>query len=138
MVSACREACRSHAATAASLALSSGEKLAITSQLSWSGALYTYAITFKNEGADALHVTVAGVRYNNYAIDLYMEPGEDASFEFQTVDGPEEREAIVARVEMDSSYEAVAQALGKRTPDAARMAVSRALLRLAEEMNRAS
>jgi hypothetical protein len=83
------------AATAASLALSSGEKLSITSQLSWSGTLYTYAITFKNEGAGPLHVTVAGVRYNNYAIDLHMEPGEDSSYEFQTVDGPEEREAMV-------------------------------------------
>jgi RNA polymerase sigma factor (sigma-70 family) len=49
---------------------------------------------------------------------------------------PEEREAIVARVEMDGSYQEVAQALGKPSPDAARMAVSRALLRLAEEMSR--
>lgn len=49
---------------------------------------------------------------------------------------PEEREAIVARVEMDCSYQDVAEALGKPSADAARMAVSRALLRLAEEMNR--
>jgi RNA polymerase sigma-70 factor (ECF subfamily) len=49
---------------------------------------------------------------------------------------PEEREAIVARVEMDCSYQEVAQALDKPSADAARMAVSRALLRLAEEMNR--
>jgi RNA polymerase sigma-70 factor (ECF subfamily) len=49
---------------------------------------------------------------------------------------PEEREAIVARVEMDSSYQDVARALGKPSADAARMAVSRALLRLAEEMSR--
>jgi RNA polymerase sigma-70 factor, ECF subfamily len=49
---------------------------------------------------------------------------------------PEEREAIVARVEMECSYQEVAQALGKPSPDAARMTVSRALLRLAEEMNR--
>lgn len=48
----------------------------------------------------------------------------------------EEREAIVARVEMDGSYQDVAQALGKPSADAARMAVSRALLRLAQEMNR--
>ncbi len=51
---------------------------------------------------------------------------------------PEEREAIVARVEMDGTYEQVAQVLGKPSPDAARMAVSRALLRLAEEMSRGS
>ena len=49
---------------------------------------------------------------------------------------PEEREAIVVRVEMDGTYQEVAQALGKPSSDAARMAVSRALLRLAEEMNR--
>jgi RNA polymerase sigma-70 factor, ECF subfamily len=49
---------------------------------------------------------------------------------------PEEREAIVARVEMDCSYQEVAQALDKPSADAARMAVSRALLRLAQEMNR--
>jgi RNA polymerase sigma-70 factor, ECF subfamily len=48
---------------------------------------------------------------------------------------PEEREAIVARVELDGSYQQVAEALGKSSPDAARMAVSRALLRLAEEMS---
>jgi RNA polymerase sigma factor (sigma-70 family) len=47
----------------------------------------------------------------------------------------EEREAIVARVEMDCSFEEVAQALGKPSADAARMAVSRALLRLAQEMD---
>jgi RNA polymerase sigma-70 factor (ECF subfamily) len=50
---------------------------------------------------------------------------------------PDEREAIIMRVEMDESYGAVARALRKPSPDAARMAVSRALVRLAEEMNRA-
>jgi RNA polymerase sigma-70 factor, ECF subfamily len=49
---------------------------------------------------------------------------------------PEEREAIIARVEMDGSYRDVAVALGKPSADAARMAVSRALLRLAQEMTR--
>jgi len=49
---------------------------------------------------------------------------------------PEEREAIIARVEMDYSYEEIAQALGKPTPDAARKATQRALVRLAEEMKR--
>lgn len=49
---------------------------------------------------------------------------------------PEEREAIITRVEMDETYAAVARALGKPSVDAARMAVSRALLRLAEEMAR--
>jgi RNA polymerase sigma-70 factor, ECF subfamily len=49
---------------------------------------------------------------------------------------PEEREAIVTRIEMDGSYQEVATALGKPSADAARMAVTRALLRLAEEMSR--
>ena len=49
---------------------------------------------------------------------------------------PEDREAIVARVELGKSYEDVAEALGKPSVAAARMAVSRALLRLATEMNR--
>lgn len=47
-----------------------------------------------------------------------------------------DREAIVARVELGGTYEEVAAALGKPTADAARMAVGRALLRLAEAMGR--
>lgn len=47
---------------------------------------------------------------------------------------PEEREAIIGRVEMDYSYEELAQTLGKPTADAARKTAQRALLRLAEEM----
>jgi len=47
---------------------------------------------------------------------------------------PEEREAIIGRVEMDYSYSELAEILGKPTPDAARKAAQRALLRLAEEM----
>ena len=45
-----------------------------------------------------------------------------------------EREAVVLKIEMGYSYERLAAALGKPTPDAARMAVGRALLRLAKEM----
>ena len=47
---------------------------------------------------------------------------------------PEEREAIVARVELGYTYEELAEALGKPTPDAARKAAQRALLKLASEM----
>jgi RNA polymerase sigma-70 factor (ECF subfamily) len=46
----------------------------------------------------------------------------------------EEREAILARFEMGFDYAQIAAALGKPSADAARMAVSRALLRLAEEV----
>jgi RNA polymerase sigma-70 factor (ECF subfamily) len=48
----------------------------------------------------------------------------------------EEREAIVARVELGHTYEEMATLLGKPSADAARMAVTRALVRLAEEMKR--
>jgi RNA polymerase sigma-70 factor (ECF subfamily) len=47
----------------------------------------------------------------------------------------EDREAIVARVELGCSHEETAAALGKPSADAARMAVARALVRLAREMS---
>ena len=50
---------------------------------------------------------------------------------------PDERDAIVSRVEFGMSYAEVAAVLDKPSPDAARMAVVRALERLAEEMARA-
>jgi RNA polymerase sigma factor (sigma-70 family) len=49
----------------------------------------------------------------------------------------QERETIIARVEMGYSFEELAEALGKPTPEAARKAAHRALVRLAEEMQRA-
>jgi RNA polymerase sigma-70 factor (ECF subfamily) len=49
---------------------------------------------------------------------------------------PADREAIVARVELGASYQEIADGLGKPTPDAARKTVTRALVRLAREMNR--
>jgi RNA polymerase sigma-70 factor, ECF subfamily len=49
---------------------------------------------------------------------------------------PEEREAIIARVELGYSYEQLAVALNKPTADAARKTAQRALVRLAEEMKR--
>jgi RNA polymerase sigma-70 factor (ECF subfamily) len=49
---------------------------------------------------------------------------------------PEEREAIIGRIEMGHSYEELAEALGKPTADAARKAAQRALVRLVEEMKR--
>lgn len=47
---------------------------------------------------------------------------------------PEEREAIIARVELTMSYEEMAAALGKPSAEAARKAAQRALVRLASEM----
>ena len=48
----------------------------------------------------------------------------------------ETREAVIARIEMGCSYAEVAELMGKPSPDAARMTVSRALLKLADEMRR--
>jgi RNA polymerase sigma-70 factor (ECF subfamily) len=50
----------------------------------------------------------------------------------------EDREAIIAKVEMGYTNEELAEALGKPTPDAARKTAHRALVRLAEEMKRAA
>jgi RNA polymerase sigma-70 factor (ECF subfamily) len=46
----------------------------------------------------------------------------------------EDREAIIARVELGQTYEEVAAILGKPSTEAARVAVYRALIRLAEKM----
>jgi RNA polymerase sigma factor (sigma-70 family) len=48
---------------------------------------------------------------------------------------PHEREAIVARMELQQSYTEVAQTLGKDNANAARMAVKRAIERLIEAMD---
>lgn len=48
---------------------------------------------------------------------------------------PADQEAIVARIELQQSYEEVAVALGKPNANAARVAVTRALKRLVEEMD---
>ena len=49
---------------------------------------------------------------------------------------PEEREVIVARIEMDYTYEELAEVIGKPTAEAARKAAQRALVKLAEAMKR--
>jgi RNA polymerase sigma-70 factor (ECF subfamily) len=48
---------------------------------------------------------------------------------------PEERELVVARVELALTYSEIAAAAGKPSANAARMAVARAVMRLAEEMD---
>jgi RNA polymerase sigma-70 factor (ECF subfamily) len=48
-----------------------------------------------------------------------------------------DRQAIIGRLEMEYSYAELAVVLGKPTPDAARVAVMRAMKRLADEMRRA-
>lgn len=46
-----------------------------------------------------------------------------------------EREAVIGRIELGLTYSELADRLGKPSPDAARMAVTRALLRLAKGMD---
>ena len=46
----------------------------------------------------------------------------------------DERAAVFLRVELELSYKEIAAAMNKSSDDAARMAVGRALIRLAEEM----
>lgn len=48
--------------------------------------------------------------------------------------GPDDQQAIVLRIELGYDYREIAEALDKPSADAARMAVSRALVRLAREM----
>jgi RNA polymerase sigma-70 factor (ECF subfamily) len=48
---------------------------------------------------------------------------------------PEERQAVVSRVELGLSYAEIAELLGKPSANAARMTVVRALIRLADEMD---
>ena len=48
----------------------------------------------------------------------------------------DDRQAIVLRVELGLDFEEIGTQLGKPSPDAARMAVARAIARLAEEMRR--
>jgi len=48
----------------------------------------------------------------------------------------DDRDVVLARIEMGLSYQEVASATNKPSADAARMAVSRALVRLAKEMDR--
>ncbi len=50
---------------------------------------------------------------------------------------PGDRDAIVARIELGYTYEQLALVLKKVTPEAARLSVRRALLRLADEMRSA-
>jgi RNA polymerase sigma factor (sigma-70 family) len=45
------------------------------------------------------------------------------------------KEAVIMRLELGSSYEEIADVIASPTPNAARMTVSRALVRLAELMN---
>jgi RNA polymerase sigma factor (sigma-70 family) len=119
------------------------------------------AIEVRTEGALQAYLRRA---VNNRIIDLYRRAGRRPGREAITEAAPDpgaspleaaigaealatyeralaslddqEREAIVLRVELGLDYTEMAVQLGKPSPDAARMAVKRAIARLAQEMNR--
>jgi RNA polymerase sigma-70 factor (ECF subfamily) len=84
-------------------------------------------------------VAVDGGEQDSGLSPLEQAIGRDTVEQYEQALGrlkPEEREAIVARVEMGYTYEELAESLGKPTWDAARKAAKRALVRLAQEMAR--
>jgi RNA polymerase sigma-70 factor (ECF subfamily) len=63
--------------------------------------------------------------------------GRDAAEDYETALAslsPADRELVVLRLELDYAYQDIADATGKPSADAARMATSRAILRLAQQM----
>jgi RNA polymerase sigma-70 factor (ECF subfamily) len=88
------------------------------------GANLTLDSGMRDEGTSPLEAAIARETLDRY----------DAALERLK---PEAREAVVSRVEFGLSYAELAEVLGKPSPDAARLTVVRALIRLAEEMNRA-
>lgn len=80
--------------------------------------------------SDSAHVTDAPSPLE-HAIGAEMLDAYEAAME--RLD-PDEREALIMRVELGLSHAEVAEALGKPSAAAAHMTVSRALVRLAKEM----
>ena len=66
--------------------------------------------------------------------ELIGKQAVEAYDEAMTALEPEEREAIIGRVELGLSYAELATAMGRPSADAARMAVARALLKLAKQL----
>lgn len=76
-----------------------------------------------DNGQSPLEAAIGGQLLERYDRALERLPNED-------------REAVIARIELGCSYAEIADALQKPSADAARMTVSRALVRLAEELRR--
>jgi RNA polymerase sigma-70 factor (ECF subfamily) len=84
-------------------------------------------------------VVLADVEVEGDASPLEDAIGQEAVDDYERALGrlrPEEREAIIGRIELGMTYAELAEALGKPSSEAARKAAHRAMLRLAEEMNR--
>jgi RNA polymerase sigma-70 factor (ECF subfamily) len=80
--------------------------------------------SLEDDGPSPLEVAIGRETLDRYEGALARLPVDD-------------REAIIARVELGLSYREIAEALGKPSEDAARMAVARALVRLVKEMGAA-
>src|SRR5437762_8872498 len=101
--------------------------------------LFPYTTLFRSKGRQPDATDLDGLERDGEQSPLEQAIGQEAVDRYERALErlkPEEREAIIARVEMGYSYEELAEALGKPTPDAARKAAQRALVRLAEEMKR--
>jgi RNA polymerase sigma factor (sigma-70 family) len=82
---------------------------------------------------------LTGLEAESHLSPLEQAIGSEAIERYETALArlrPEEQETIIGRVELGYTYEELAEALGKPTPDAARKAAQRALIRLVEEMER--
>jgi RNA polymerase sigma factor (sigma-70 family) len=66
--------------------------------------------------------------------ELIGKQAVEAYDEAMTALEPEEREAIIGRIELGLSYAELATAMGRPSADAARMAVARAMLKLAKQL----
>jgi RNA polymerase sigma factor (sigma-70 family) len=95
----------------------------------------------RRKGRQPQATDLDGLEIESGASPLEQAIGNEAVERYETALqrlSADEREAVIARVEMGYSYEELAEALDKPTPDAARKAARRALIRLAEEMKRAA
>jgi RNA polymerase sigma-70 factor (ECF subfamily) len=87
----------------------------------------------RRPGIDELDEEVADTRLSPLEAAVGVQALERYEWALQSLRS-EDREAIVARVEMGYSFAEIAVMLGKPSADAARVAVSRALLKLAERL----
>jgi RNA polymerase sigma factor (sigma-70 family) len=92
-------------------------------RLATRGMNVTLDSALPDEGTSPLEAAIAQQRLDQY----------DAALQRLK---PEEREAVVSRVEFGLSYAEIKEVLQKPSANAARMTVVRALMRLAEEMKR--
>jgi RNA polymerase sigma factor (sigma-70 family) len=82
-------------------------------------------------------VALEGIDLVSRASPLEDAIGEENAFRYRealALLDTDDQDLIVGRIELGYSYEQLALATGRPTPDAARMAVRRALLRLAEAL----